>query len=75
MADSPYAGLPPEKWAAKTLELIEQYPLKKEEIAEVVLQAWKDIFDSRLGPKGFQIGKDIFPQPQIMAFLLHELIP
>jgi len=75
MADSPYAGLPPEKWAARTLELIKRYPLKREEITEVVLQAWKDIFDSRLGPKGFQIGKDIFPQPQIMAFLLHELIP
>ena len=75
MADSPYAGLLQDKWGEKTSELIAQHPLKKQEIAEVVLQAWKDIFDSRLGPKGFQIGKDIFPQPQIMAFLLHELVP
>jgi hypothetical protein len=28
-----------------------------------------------LGTKGFKIGKDIFPKPQIMGFLLHELIP
>jgi hypothetical protein len=75
MADSPYAGLSVDKWLEKTKELVQQHPLKKEEIVEVVLQAWKDIFDSRLGPKGFQIGKDIFPQPQVMAFLLHELIP
>ncbi len=44
-------------------------------MVEVVLQSWNDIFDSKLGPKGFQIGKHIFPKPQIMGFLLHELIP
>jgi hypothetical protein len=75
MADSPYVGLPPEQWVEKTRELARQYPLQAEEMVGVVLQAWRDIFDSRLGPKAFQIGKDIFPQPQIMAFLLHELIP
>jgi hypothetical protein len=41
----------------------------------VVLQAWTDIFDSKLGPKNFQIGRHIFPKPQIMGFFLHELIP
>jgi hypothetical protein len=75
MADSPYVGLPPEQWMEKTRELARECPLRAEEMMEVVLQAWKDIFDSRLGPKAFKIGKDIFPQPQIMAFLLHELIP
>jgi len=75
MDTSPYSGLVTEKWLDKTKELVLQYPLHTQEMVEVVLQSWKDIFDSRLGPKGFQIGKDIFPQPQIMAFLLHELIP
>lgn len=75
MADSPYAGLTVEHWQNKTKDLVEKHPLKSAEIVEVVLQSWDDIFDSKLGPKGFQIGKDIYPQPQIMAFLLHELIP
>jgi len=28
-----------------------------------------------LGTKGFKIGVNIFPKPQIMGFLLHELVP
>lgn len=28
-----------------------------------------------MGSKGFRIGKEIFPKPQIMGFFLHELIP
>lgn len=75
MAGSPYDGLTPDEWLEKTKGLIKKHPLKPGELVEVVLQAWRDIFDSRLGPKSFQIGRDIFPQPQIMAFLLHELIP
>jgi hypothetical protein len=42
---------------------------------KVVIGAWNAIFESRIGPKGFQIGCHIFPKPQIMAFFLHELIP
>jgi len=72
---SPYSGLKSSAFCKKTQDLIEAHPLRKEELVEVVLQAWNDIFDSKLGPKGFQIGKHIFPKPQIMGFFLHELIP
>jgi hypothetical protein len=41
----------------------------------VVLGSWKAIFQSSIGPRKFRIGKDIFPKPQILGFLLHELIP
>ena len=75
MADSPYKGLPKSLWLKKTRELVHEHPLKITEIREVVLSAWNDIFDSKLGPKNFQIGKHIFPKPQIMGFFLHELIP
>jgi hypothetical protein len=71
----PYAGLAEPDWLSKTEELIAEHPLKKKEIVELVLQAWDDLFDSKLGPKNFQIGKHIFPKPQIMGFFLHELIP
>jgi hypothetical protein len=39
-----------------------------------VLTAWEEIFASRIGTLGLRIGIDISPQPQIMGFLLHELI-
>jgi len=75
MNDSPYLGKTSEEWGEVTALLLKKHPLGQEEIVDVVLQSWRDIFDSKLGPKGFQIGRDIYPQPQIMAFLLHELIP
>ncbi len=72
---SPYSGVPMEKWQEVTLRLIDEHPLVPEELAEIVLASWNSIFDSKMGSKGFRIGKDIFPKPQIMGFLLHELIP
>ena len=32
-------------------------------------------FDSKIGSHRFKIGTDLFPKPQIMGYLLHELIP
>lgn len=72
---SPYKGLPPAKWPALTRRLVNEHPLKTDEIVDVVLSAWASIFKSRIGPRGFHIGKDILPKPQIMGFFLHELIP
>lgn len=72
---SPYNGLPPEKWLKVTQKLVKEHPLATDEIVEVVLDTWDSIFSSRMGTKGFTIGKDIFPKPQIMGFFLHELIP
>lgn len=71
----PYTGVSPAKWIDVTRRLIKEHPLKTDEVVEVVLTAWQSIFDSKLGTKGFKIGVDIFPKPQIMGFLLHELIP
>ncbi len=71
---SPYENVPADNWAAKTVELIEAHPLDTREIVEVVLTSWDAIFESRLGGK-FRIGHEIYPQPQIMGFLLHALIP
>lgn len=66
---------PVSEWPSISQRLIEKHPLKPNEIVEVVLKAWEDIFESSFGVKPFRIGVDIFPKPQIMAFLLHELIP
>jgi len=75
MPDSPYASLPVDQWIKKTEKLVKDHPLSPAEIVEVVLLSWEDIFNSKIGSKGFRIGTNIYPQPQIMAFLMHELIP
>lgn len=72
---SPYVGIHSDSWAEKTDELIAGYPLEMSELVEVVLASWEGVFASRIGRGGFQIGKHIFPKPQIIAFFLHELIP
>ncbi|NJN94664.1 MAG: ScaI family restriction endonuclease [Anaerolineales bacterium] len=72
---SPYTGLSVQDWASKTRELIERHPLDPNEIYEVVLQVWNDIFESDIGSKPFRIGIDLFPRPQVIGYFLHELIP
>jgi hypothetical protein len=71
---SPYAGLSHSQWLAKTHELIAAHPLKPEELVELVLTCWNDIFDSKLGRLGYRIGHEIKPKPQIMGFFLHEFL-
>lgn len=73
--NSPYSHLPLEKWLPTTNKLIKAHPISVKELIDVTLQSWKEIFNSKIGSKPFSIGKDILPSPQIMAFLLHELIP
>ena len=73
-AGSPYRGLTSDKWADRTRELIAEYPIASKDVVEIVLGSWNSIFESTLGD-GFRIGQHIFPTPQIMGTLLHELIP
>jgi hypothetical protein len=65
----------PKDWPAVTEKLLKTFPIPMPELSEIVLASWEDIFHSRIGSKGYQIGRDIWPEPQIMGFLLHELIP
>lgn len=70
---SPYVGLDPSQWRARTEAVIAGHPLAPEGAVEATLAAWDSIFQSSIG--GFFIGQDIFPKPQMMGFFLHELIP
>lgn len=70
-----YDGVLEEGWEEVTRKLIAAHPLDPDEIVEVVRLCWEDIFESSIGRRGLRIGTDIFPTPQIMATLLHELIP
>jgi len=72
---SPYQDISDTNWMQITEGLIEQHPLPMDELVDVVVKSWDSIFASRFGTAGFMIGTQIFPKPQIMGFLLHELIP
>lgn len=72
---SPYVDLRPDEWSEKTDELVAAFPLDMEELVQIVKTSWHGVFASKIGTKGFQIGRHIFPKPQIIAFFLHELIP
>jgi ScaI restriction endonuclease len=69
-----YESEPEERWEAITRRLLAAHPLDPNEIVEVVKLCWEDIFESSIGRRGLRIGKDVFPTPQIMATLMHELI-
>lgn len=68
---SPYKDIDKALWPEITEELVGQHPLK-DILVGVVQQSWADIFTSN--PGGYAIGRDIFPDPQIIGFFLHELI-
>ena len=72
MPKSPYHGKLVSQWLKITDQLIAKHPIPINEIVETVLKSWKDIFNSKIG--SFYIGKEIEPVPQIMSFLLHELV-
>ena len=72
MLNSPYQGASVAQWSSITDRLIANHPIKPDEIVETVLKSWDDIFNSKIG--SFFIGKEIEPVPQIMSFLLHELV-
>lgn len=74
-SNTPYDGIPVEGWAKLTSKLIKAHPLSADELVNTVLKAWTELHVTRIGSRELQIGKDIFPNPQILGFLLHELIP
>jgi hypothetical protein len=74
MTTSPYLGIAAEDWPERTRALVDEHPLGRQELVDVVLASWHSIFESSIGPKGFKMGPDIQPKPQILAFFLHELI-
>ena len=72
---SPYEGVDSGRWPAVTAKLLAVHPLKADEIVQVVLTAWDELHSTEIGSRKLRIGVHIFPNPQIIGFLLHEIIP
>ena len=73
--DNPYENKNENEWFDITCNLIKNHPLDMDVLVETVLETWEDIFNSSFGKNNIKIGADIFPEPQVMGFFLHELIP
>lgn len=73
MKQSPYLNKAMSEWSTITEGLITAHHLKSQDIVDVVLQSWNEIFKSKIGP--LKIGKQIKPSPQVMSAILHELVP
>lgn len=74
MTQSPYAGATKADWPLITEQLINSHPLTPH-IVEIITDAWQGLFSTSIGHAALKIGVDIFPRPQIIGALLHELIP
>lgn len=70
---SPYKNTEQNEWAEITQSLIDAHPLEENEIVDVILTAWANIFSSTFG--SHKIGVTIHPKPQIIGAILHELVP
>ncbi len=73
--NSPYFGKVKDRWKAITEEIVEKHPLDETELVATILSAWDDIFATRIGKNNLRIGQHIFPKPQVIGALLHELVP
>lgn len=74
MTESPYLNHPEEKWMNITQDLVNNFPLSKEEIVKTVLDAWEDFYSSSFGNGNLTIGKDIFLPAQATGVILEKLI-
>lgn len=72
---SPYANKAKIDWLSVTNSIIEQHPLTEQEIVGFCLAAWENLFSSSIGRHNLKFGEHIFPKPQVVGALLHELIP
>ncbi|MCU0391090.1 MAG: ScaI family restriction endonuclease [Thermoflexibacter sp.] len=68
---SPYIGKDENEWQEITQNLLNSHPLNQKEIVDIILKAWDCIFESKIC--SLQIGKDIFPNPQMLGYFIETL--
>ncbi|MEC9791831.1 ScaI family restriction endonuclease [Escherichia marmotae] len=71
---NPYLNIPESHWQDITAQLIRTHPLTPY-LVDLVMDSWRGLFNTSFGMHSLKIGEDIFPKPQIIGAILHELIP
>ena len=69
---SPYSGIPGDKWADKTKELIEEHPLKPNVIREVALKSWQLLWQTKIGEEDTYLSLAEIDPPAIMVGYFFE---
>lgn len=67
--------MPQSQWLRVTESLVDDHPLSSEQIVAAIFDAWNGLFTTSIGKQDLRIGEHIFPKPQVIGALLHELIP
>lgn len=75
MSQSPYSGKDKSEWKSITDTIISDHPLDEKSLVDMILLAWNNIFETSIGRNKLKIGEHIFPKPQVIGALMHELIP
>jgi hypothetical protein len=69
---SPYEGHAPEDWPEITRRLVTEYPLSFGEIEELAIEAWRVLWETRIGEGEAAIRLDEFDVPSMVAGFLFE---
>lgn len=75
---SPYFEKTVDEWAEVTRGLLSNHPLQplsSDELVKTVLTAWELICNETVIGGQIKIGVDLFPKPQVLGNLLHEVVP
>src|SRR5690554_1708186 len=75
MSQSPYYGKDKSEWKSITDKIISEHPLDEKSLVDMIHLAWNNIFETSIGLNNLKIGEHIFPKPQVIGALMHELIP
>ncbi|WP_107668267.1 ScaI family restriction endonuclease [Cyanothece sp. BG0011] len=74
MLTSPYSDRPEKEWLHITQQLVDKFPLSKDDLINLVESAWEELFSSSFGNSQLKIGQDIFLPAQATGMILEKLI-
>lgn len=72
--NSPYSGVPADKWAQVTSKLVAQHPLKLCDILEIALSSWDSVWSTKIGTPPTQINlKEINPPATVIGYFFEKI--
>lgn len=74
MTGSPYQGTSSSEWLGVTGGLLREFPLTQDQLVNLVLRSWEQIYESSFGSGKLRVGSDIFLPAQATGVILEKLI-
>ena len=71
---SPYAGIATQEWGKVTRQLIDQHPLKPEEVLDIALTSWDAVWSTQIGTGAARLAlKDVNPPATVVGYFFEKL--